>query len=155
VRPDYTAQSQGETHGEAEPDRQYTLTPTKPSGGDPDGYAFVIQQCYRSHGKIECWGNVTNRTDAPTEFVLRYSTAVDDEGNSIFSGTFGGGFSFPGANSMYGSSERLLPSVPTKFIMTINDAHQNVRTIHLDVHVQWEGSPGRYDELVFEGIPVQ
>ena len=57
--------------------------------------------------------------------------AVDDEGNSIFVGPFGGGFMFPNANDR--TADCLMPNVPTKFVVTVFDPHQNVKAINLSL----------------------
>src|SRR5712692_330746 len=116
TRPQYAAKAQ-----ENEVEATYKVTPINPSSGDPAGYSLTIKQCYRSGEKILCWGIATNKTDAPTTLDFRESHAVDDEGNSIVNG-YGSGFMFPGSSISYnGGSEHLLPNVPTKFTVTIND----------------------------------
>lgn len=134
--------------------KSYRITAITPSNGDPDDYTFVLKECHRSGDLIRCWGLITNTTDAPRSTDLHDSMAVDDEGNSIFIGTFGGGFMFPGANSPYGTQQKLLPGVPTKFVVTIGDPHRNVKSINLNLKVNG-GQPYRYDSLILKDVPVQ
>jgi len=148
VHPEFVAKAQ-----EEETQASYKLTPTGPTSGDPHGYSFTIEQCYRSGEKIECWGKAVNKTDAPTTLGLNDSNAVDDEGNSISVGLFGGGFMFPNTNVPNGWGAHLLPDVPTKFTVTIPDPHQNVKAINLELRVQW--GPGGVDTLIYKDIPVQ
>jgi hypothetical protein len=147
-------QSTPESKTEPSAPRGYRITPITPSNGDRDDYTFVLKECHRSGDLIKCWGLITNTTDAPRETSLNDSTAVDDEGNSIFIGTFGGGFMFPGANSPYGTQQKLLPGVPTKFIVTVDDPHRNVKAINLDLKISG-GQPYHYDALILKDAPVQ
>jgi hypothetical protein len=127
------------------------IDPIKPeSGGDSD-FNFLLDECHRSSDQIRCSGKITNLTDAPTHTYLRDSTAVDDEGNSFFVGTFGGGLTF---GSGFGDNTRLMPDVPTRFEIHVNDAHRNVKTINLQINVDWTGR-SRYDTLAFQGVTVQ
>jgi hypothetical protein len=114
----------------------------------------VLKECHRSADLIRCWGLITNTTDAPRLTVLDDSTAVDDEGNSIAIWTIGGGFMFPGANSFYGGQEKLLPGVPTKFTINVNDPHRNVHGINFALRTSG-GQPYRYDTLILKDVPVQ
>jgi hypothetical protein len=132
----------------------YQLTPATPSNMTPDDYTFILKECHRIGDLIKCWGLMTNTTDAPRYTSLDDSSAVDDEGNTIFIGTFGAGFMFPGSGSFYGTQEKLLPGVPTKFMVTLDDPHRNVRTINLALRVSG-GEPHRYDTLILKGVPVQ
>ena len=134
--------------------KEYRLTEMAPLGDDHPDYSMVLKQCYREGEHIKCWGLMTNTTDAPRYTVLNDSKVVDDEGNTIFVGTFGGGFTFPGSGSIYGITEKLIQGVPTKFIVTIDDPHTNVKSINLDLRVNG-GSPYRYDTLIFKDVPVQ
>jgi hypothetical protein len=134
--------------------KQYAIIPILPAGDDRPDYTFILKQCYRASDMIQCWGLMTNTTDAPRPTSLNDSRAIDDEGNSIFIGIFGGGFTFPGANSPFGTQQKLIPGVPTKFAVKINDAHRNVKSINLELHVSG-GEPHRYDALVLKDVPVQ
>ena len=136
------------------PETSYKVSPTLPtSGGDPD-FSMVINECHRSGDQVRCLGMVTNNTDAPRSTDLHDSSAVDDEGNSFFIATFGGGISFAGDAATGGLRARLMPSVPTKFSVTISDAHRNVKAINLQISVDWLGNAS-IATLIFEGIPVQ
>jgi hypothetical protein len=162
VNPEFAAQANGaasashsssehearDTEGEAA--KKYTITPMSPEGGDPPDYTFRLKQCYRASEKITCWGLITLTTDAPRHTTFYDSRAIDDEGNSIFIGTFGGGFTFEGS----GEQQKLLPGVPAKFVITVQDPHQNVKSITLDLHVHG-GDENRSDELIFKDVPVQ
>jgi hypothetical protein len=149
IRREYAAKA-----AEIEAEATYQLTPTNPLGGNPEDYTLTIKQCYRSGEKIKCWGMATNRTDAPTTLEFRDSHAVDDEGNSIVNG-YGSGFMFPSANTLYGGSEHLLPNVPTKFTVTIDDPHQNVKRINIEVRTTWRTTESRDDHLVYKDVLVQ
>ena len=154
VAPENATPAQSQSAAEERTVKTYHLTPTSPTSGEPDGYTFVIEDCYRSGEQIKCEGKATNKTDATTPLSLYDSHAVDDEGNSIGIWTTGGQFMFPGANAIYGGRERLLPGVPTKFLVTIDDPHRNVKTINLELSTHWS-EDNRSDKLVFEGVPVQ
>jgi hypothetical protein len=130
--------------------KKYTITSMSPEGGDPPDYTFRLKQCYRASEKITCWGLITLTTDAPRHTTFYDSRAIDDEGNSIFIGTFGGNFTFEGS----GDQQKLLPGVPAKFVITVLDPHQNVKAITLDLNVHG-GDENRSDQLIFKDVPVQ
>jgi hypothetical protein len=141
---------QDETGAGGEPAKQYKLTPMNPEGGNPPDYTFLLKQCYRASQKITCWGLITLTSDAPRHTTFYDSRAIDDEGNSISIGTFGGNFTFEGS----GDQQKLLPGVPAKFVITVHDPHQNVKAITLDLNVHG-GDENRSDELIFKDVPVQ
>lgn len=146
-----TAPSQRTEESPSPPPRAYKITPTLPTSGANPDYTMQVDECHRAGDQILCSGKITNNTDAPTNTYLRDSSAVDDEGNSFFVGSFlGVGIGFPG----FGTEERIMPNTPTKFILTVNDAHRNVKTINLQIAVDWTGG-ARYGSLIFQGIPVQ
>jgi len=148
------APAQNQPAAEEQAAKSYQVTPTNPSSGSHEGYGFVIEECYRQGEQIKCEGKAINRTDATTRLTFYDSHAVDDEGNGIGIWTSGAQLVFPGTDAIYGNSQRLLPDVPTKFIMTIDDPHRNVKAINLELAIHW-GEDNRSDRLVFEGIPVQ
>jgi hypothetical protein len=129
----------------------YRITPIHPQSGEPEGYSMVIEECHRSGDLIRCSGKAINTTDARGTLSLRDSVAVDDQGRSTFIGTFGGGFSFPGM----GNVQNLMPNVPTRFEVTINDPHLSVKALNLQLSVNSTGDFYPNSTLVFEGIPVQ
>jgi hypothetical protein len=136
------------------PKQLYTINPTPPYSGENPNFTVLMDECHRGGDLILCTGKITDNTDAPTRTQLRDSTAVDDEGNAIFVGSFGGGVSFVGANSMYGNMQRLMPGVPTKFRVTIDDPHRNVRFMNLQLVFDWT-SNSELDTLLFKKLPVQ
>jgi hypothetical protein len=135
---------------EGESAKKYTITPMSPEGGNPPDYTFLLKQCYRASEKITCWGLITLTSDAPRHTTFYDSRAIDDEGNSISIGTFGGNFTFEGS----GDQQKLLPGVPAKFVITVPDPHQNVKSITLDLNVHG-GEENRSDQLIFKDVPVQ
>jgi hypothetical protein len=146
-----TVPSQRTEESPSPPPRAYKITPILPTSGANPDYTMQVDECHRAGDQILCSGKITNNTDAPTNTYLRDSTAVDDEGNSFFVGSFlGVGIGFPG----FGTEERIMPNIPTKFVLTVNDAHRNVKTINLQIAVDWTGG-ARYGSLIFQGIPVQ
>src|SRR5579862_1341244 len=125
-----------------------TINPT--SSGTAD-YSLVLQECHHSGDRILCSGQITNMTDATINLLLSDSSAVDNEGHGFFIATFGGGFVFDGGGPLAG---HLMPNVPTRFIVTVNDAHQNVKSLNLWLNaIRANGS--RNETFTFEGVPVQ
>jgi hypothetical protein len=152
VRPEYAAQATASAGEKAEP--IYRLTPTEPAGGNSQGYVIVIDQCYRSGEKVQCWGKVTNTTDASTTMTLHGGHAVDDEGNSFPIGM--GQFDFSADVPLGDSVQRLLPNVPTKVFIIVTDGHLNARKLTLSLRTGWEGGGyARYDDHIFNDVPIQ
>jgi hypothetical protein len=133
-----------------EPVKTRSLTPTNPTSDTSGlGYTLVLEQCYRAGESIRCWGLMTNTTDAAERPRLWEATAFDDEGNSV--NVPYGGLSF----SNGADEQRILPSVPTKVFIRIDDPHVSAKTLALDLHLQWQDEGARNEHLVFKGIPVQ
>jgi hypothetical protein len=118
----------------------------EPEGGSPKEYAAVLQRCDRAKQKIECSGLVTNKTNSRSEVSLYDSRASDDVGNSFF---ISSGF---GEIRFSGGAGALLPNVPVKFVVVINETHQSAKAISLELRLSWQG---RYDALLFKNVPIQ
>lgn len=130
------------------------MDPIAPSSGADPEESLVVDECHRAGDQVRCSAKITNNTDAPRNTYLRDSSAVDDEGNSFFIGSFGGGISFASEAGFGGVNQRLMPGVPTKFYVTVNDAHRNVKKINLQISADWTGG-ARYATLIFNDVPVQ
>jgi hypothetical protein len=134
-----------------EPVKKYVLTPVSPTTDTAGlGYNISVKQCYRAGEHIECWGLMTNSTDAAERPRLWGGTAFDDEGNSV-SLDYVGCFAFSTGSDV----QRLLPGIPAKFFIKINDPHLNAKMLALDVHLQWSDYGARDEHLMFKDIPVQ
>jgi hypothetical protein len=118
-----------------------------PASGAESGYMLTIEHCGREGDIVACWGFASNNSDAPDSLYLEDSHAVDDQGNSMFVGLFGGGISFD-----TGNSEKLIPGVPVRFHVRVRDAHTAVRSLVLQLNTQWQRS---YDHLIFKDVPVE
>lgn len=122
----------------------------EPTSGQDKDVLMELAGCAHDGNTIQCTGYLTNATDAPNDVSLRDSSAVDDEGNSFDVYVFGGGLRY----SQGDADERILPTVKTKFIATIADAHQNVKSVSLRLSMSCS-DPYRYVHPVFTNIPVQ
>jgi hypothetical protein len=134
-------------------ERTYIIESVAPSSGADSDYRLLIDECHRSADRIHCSGKATNTLDVPKHLYLKDGHAVDDQGNSIEIRS--AQFQFPGGTQLnYSSEENLLPNVPTKFTLVINDPDSNVLKINLQLSTYWE-SGGKDDELIYTGVSVQ
>jgi len=129
------------------PAPKYKLTPVSAVEGPQRDYTLTVQQCFRASERINCWGYVTNTTDATLGFHLSLpGTFFDDEGNTSW---VDGTLRYP---------VRLIPDVPVKFELEINDSHRAVKSVSLQFGTAAGGDTFQsvhYDHLTFKNIPVQ
>ena len=137
-----------------EPSRRPTLTLTPVEGsGLPNDITVSIQRCARSGEYIECWGYVTNLSGARQRFHFGSAKPVDDLGNAIPMGYFGKkGASRPNFSGEVHAD--LVPSIPTKYEVTVWDPHPAVKKFSSLVfdEVIWENK--RYT-VTLTDVPVQ
>ncbi len=134
------------------PKPDYKLNPISPTSSADPNYPTTIDECHRTGDNIRCSGRITNYTDAPTTIYLCDSTAVDDEGNSFFIGSFMGvDVHFAG----FGDEERIMPNVPTKFIVIIPDPHRNVKAVNIQLAINTCSAEPPIQTLIFTKVPVQ
>ena len=129
-----------------------TLTPVEGSGV-PDDVKISIQQCARSGEHIQCWGYVTNLSDARQRFHFGSTKPVDDLGNAIPMGYFGK----KGASRPNFSGEAhadLVPGIPTKYEVAVWDPHTGVKKFSALVfeEIIWENR--RY-AVTLTNVPIQ
>jgi hypothetical protein len=120
----------------------FKLTPTTPMRGSPAEYDISIQQCVRSADSVHCWGRVSNTTDTTLLLNFAQSQCVDDQGNAILF-------------RPQTQTDRLLPSVPTRFDITFDDPHMNVKVLNFEVHTWLPQYHERNDMFAFKEVPLQ
>lgn len=127
------------------PPRPIDPPPILPTYGANPHYSFVLEQCTRTGERIVCWGYAGNKTDAPEKLNLYSGEATDDEGNTLTTWSM--------HYSDGSKSVKLLPGGKVRFEIVVPDAHLNVKTISLDLHVRF--SAFESDEPIFPDVPVQ
>ena len=119
----------------------------------PDDVQISIQQCARSGEYINCWGYVTNLSDARQRFHFGATKPVDDLGNAIPMGYFGGkGASRPNFSGEVHAD--LVPNVPTKYEVSVYDPHPAVKKFSSLVfdEVIWEK---KSYSVALTNVPIQ
>jgi len=127
--------------GDLGTEETYKTITVEPASGNAGDFKFTIQQCYRSEDSFKCFGKALNKSDAPANTVLNWINAVDDEGNA------------PQVHFTTLNRFRLLPDTPYNIPFRIDDAHRNVKTVTIEIALQWKGED--YTTLVFNKVPVQ
>ena len=103
------------------PPATYRVTAIDPIPATGSDVSIQLQECHRDGDGIICLMKIENHTDATMrrfEFALR--TAIDDEGNSV-------------NGECETTSTDALPQIPMNGMCRINDPHQDVRLISLEI----------------------
>jgi hypothetical protein len=121
-----------------------------PVSGGESSYTIAIQECHRAGAIVQCTGKVTNNIDTNTVFGLHGGSAVDDQGNSLTMQA-----NFPNPNVFFWGMN-LLPGVPAKFVIVVQEEHQSAKSLNLILAMSWHPADHEYHgELSFKDILIQ
>jgi hypothetical protein len=113
--------------------------------GPQEKIGISVETCGRgTQGSIECWGYVSNLSNANSRIALDHADVVDGKGNSFTVGR-GAQLSFPD-----GHTSTIAPGSRTRYTIKVPDKDQDARSLTLYVDLS---SPHSL-EYTFRDVPV-